>query len=117
METLRSWVKEAELNTDELLLVPTADGHTAFQLAAQHNKVETQKKMWLWAEETQLNPKELKKNLFLATKKYGRIALNQAALNGSLEAMETLRSWVNEVELITDELLLVQMRMDILPSN
>jgi len=57
METLRSWVKEAELNTDELLLVPTADGYTAFQLAVENNHVETLKKMWVWAEETQLNPK------------------------------------------------------------
>jgi len=63
--------------------------------------------MWVWAIETQLNPKELKKNLFLAKDKYGRIAWHRAALNGSLEAMETLRSWVKEAELNTDELLLV----------
>ena len=44
MEILRSWVKEAELNTDELLLVPTADGYTAFQLAEENNHVETLRK-------------------------------------------------------------------------
>jgi ankyrin repeat protein len=86
MEILRSWVKEAELNTDEMLLVPDADGYTAFPLAAGNNHAETRKKMWVWAEETQLNPKELKKNLFLAKDKDGFIAWHLAALNGSFSS-------------------------------
>jgi hypothetical protein len=70
LETLWSWVKEAKLNTVELLLFPTEDGYTAFQIAAQNNHVETLKKMWLWADETELKPKDLKKNLFLTKNKY-----------------------------------------------
>ena len=73
------------------MLVPTADGYTAFQLAAHNNHVQTLKIMWLWAEETDLNPKELKKNLFLAKDKYGRIAWPQAAIKGSVQALETIR--------------------------
>ena len=107
MQTLRSLVKDAELNTDELLLISTADGYTAFQLAARKNHVETLKKMWLWAEETELNPKELKKNLFLAKDNDGYIAWHLAALNGCLEALEAIRCLVKEAELNTDELLLV----------
>jgi len=52
LETLRRWVKEVELNTDELLLVETGDGHTAFHLAAWKNHAVTLKKLWVWAEET-----------------------------------------------------------------
>ena len=42
LETLWSWVKEVEINPDELLLDQTEDGRTtAFQFAAQKNHVET----------------------------------------------------------------------------
>jgi len=54
--------------------------------------------------------------LFLVKNNYGRIAWHRAALNGNLEAMETLRSWVKEVELNTDELLLVP-TLDKLPTK
>jgi len=58
LETLWSWVKEVEVNPDELLLVQTEDGRTtAFQFAAQKNHVEALKKQWVWAEERQINPK------------------------------------------------------------
>ena len=55
------WSKETEINTDELLLVETGKGYTAFHLAAENNHVETLKEMWVWAEEKQINPKELRK--------------------------------------------------------
>jgi hypothetical protein len=47
------------LNTDELLLYQPRAGFTAFQLAKEGNHVEILKKLRVWAEETQLKPKEL----------------------------------------------------------
>jgi len=57
LEKLGVWVKKVELNTDELLLVQTGDGYTAFLLVAQNSHVETLNKLWGWAEETQQNQK------------------------------------------------------------
>jgi len=54
-----------EANRDELLLSHTSDGHMAFLLAAKYNHVETLKRLWGQAKETELNLKELKKKLFL----------------------------------------------------
>jgi len=34
-------------------------GYTALHLAAKNNLVETLQKMWVWAEEKQMNPKDL----------------------------------------------------------
>ena len=65
LETLWILAKELELNTHELLLSQSVDGKTAFQLVAKNN-VKTLLKMWVWAEEMELLPKELKKDLFLA---------------------------------------------------
>jgi len=50
-----------------LLQVQTGDGFTAFLLAAQFNHAETLKKIWVWAEEMQLNPIEQRNKLFLTT--------------------------------------------------
>jgi hypothetical protein len=44
------------------------------------------------AEEIQLNPRDLKKKLFLAKDKYGCISWRQAAQYGTLRALETL--WI-----------------------
>ena len=52
LETLWSLAKEAELNTDELLLAQTRDGYTAFLLAAEKNHVGILKRLWVWAEES-----------------------------------------------------------------
>jgi ankyrin repeat protein len=108
VEELWSWAKEADLNTHDLLLSQLENGFAAFHLAAKNNHVETLLKMWVWAEETQQNPKELKKKLFLAKDNDGYTAWQRAALEGSLEALDTLLSWVKEVELNEDELLLQQ---------
>ena len=59
LETLWSWAKGAEINTNELLLAQTGEEFTAFQLAAENNHVETLKELWYWAEEGQLDPNEL----------------------------------------------------------
>jgi hypothetical protein len=42
-------------------------------MAAETNQVETLKKIWVWAEETQINPNVLKKKLFLYPVKFGYI--------------------------------------------
>jgi ankyrin repeat protein len=100
--------KEVELNTHELLLSQTGNGYTAFQLAAWGNHTETLLKMWGWVEETQLNPKVLKKELFLAKDNYGYIAWHRAAKSGSLEALEILWTLAKELELDAHEFLLSQ---------
>ena len=93
LETLWSWAKEAELNTDELLISQTVDGYTAFQFAAWKMHVQTMWKMWVWVEETQLNPKELEKNLFPAEDNNLYIALQVASSEGNIAALDTLWSW------------------------
>jgi len=64
--------------------------------------------MGVGTEEMKLNLNELKNKLFLPKNKYGITAWHRAALEGSLEELETLWSWAKEVELNTDELLLSQ---------
>jgi len=64
--------------------------------------------MWIWAEETQINPKEFKKKLFLNTCVGGYIVWHIAAEEGQLQALETLWIWSKEVEINTDELLLAE---------
>ena len=108
LQTLWNLAKEVELDTHELLLSQNGDGCTAFQLAALNDHVETLLKRWIWAEETQLNPKELNKNLFLTKENDGYIAWYLASLEGSIEALEALWGWAKKVELNTDELLLAQ---------
>jgi ankyrin repeat protein len=97
-----------EINTEELLLAESRTGYTAFHLAAKKNHVETLKKMWVWAEEMQINPKELKKKLFLAIDADGYTACHIAAEEGNLESLEMLRIWSKELEINTDEFLLAK---------
>ena len=103
---LWKWARKLELNTDKFLLAETGDGYTAFQLAAWKNHVEIFKTLWVWAEERQLNPTEIKNKLFLEKDQKGFIAWHRAALGGSLEALVTLWNWARDVELNTDEFLL-----------
>jgi ankyrin repeat protein len=97
-----------EINTEELLLAETKKGHTALHLAAEMNKVETLKKLWLWAEETQINSKEMKKKLLLATNGNGYTAWHLAVAEGNLEVLETLWCFSKEAKLNTYELLLAK---------
>ena len=64
--------------------------------------------MWVWAEEKQIIPKELKKMLLLSKDKYGCTAWHLAAGRGSLEALDALWCWAKEEKLNTAELLLAQ---------
>ena len=85
------------INTDILLLPQTVDGYTAFKLAAVKNHAVTLKKMWGWAEETQINPEELKKNLLLAIDDYRYTMWHRSAGKGNLETYRHygvgLRKW------------------------
>ena len=56
LETLCSWAKEAELNTDELLLAKNKQGYIARQLATQRRYIDVSEKQEIWAIEAQLNP-------------------------------------------------------------
>jgi hypothetical protein len=51
LEKIWSRAKEAELNTDELLLAQTGEGLNAIQLTAQKNHVDTLQRIWVWAKE------------------------------------------------------------------
>jgi ankyrin repeat protein len=97
-----------KLNTDEYFLAQSEEGVTCFHLAAGNNNVETLKKLWVWAEETQLNSIDLKKKLLIAKDQYGYTAWHRAVLRGSLELLQTLWIWAKEAELNRDELLLAQ---------
>jgi ankyrin repeat protein len=88
-----------ELNLDELLLAETKQGKTALHMAVQKNHKEILQKLWVWAEEWQLNTNELKKKLLLAKYKEGNTALHHAACFGKLEALETLWNLAKEVEI------------------
>ena len=50
-----------ELNLDELLLATTEEGLTPLHLAAHKNQTDLLQKLWVWAEEWQLNRNELRK--------------------------------------------------------
>jgi len=65
-------------------------------------------KLWVWAEERQLNSNELKKKLLLDKEKNGNNVWHHAAYFGKLEALETLWILAKEVELNPDELLLAE---------
>ena len=54
-----------------MLLAETENALTALHLAAQENHIEILQKLWVWAEEWQLNTNELKKKLLLAKDKEG----------------------------------------------
>jgi hypothetical protein len=82
-----------------LFLAQTGIGNTAFQFAAAKNNVETLKKMWVWAEETQLNPNVLTNKLLLARDKFGFNAGQPAADQGCLEALQIFWIWIKEEEL------------------
>ena len=65
---------------DELLLTQNLNGYTVFQLAALKNHVEILTRMWVWAEETQFNPNELKNKLLLAKDIDGFVAATEQHL-------------------------------------
>jgi len=48
LQLLWRWAKKAEIKTEELLLTQTGDGHTAFQLAAENNHIETLRNSRYW---------------------------------------------------------------------
>ena len=64
--------------------------------------------MWVWAEETQINRKGLKKILLLSKDKNGYTMWQRAAERGSLEALDALWYWAKEGKLNTVEMLLAQ---------
>jgi ankyrin repeat protein len=97
-----------ELKPDELLLAQGMGGLTALHIAAYGNHVRILEKLWVWAEEAEMNANELKKKLLLAKDDNGYTAWHYAAQHRSLEALETLCSFAEEVELKPDELLLAQ---------
>jgi hypothetical protein len=52
------------INPDELLLAKTKAGITALLMAVQKNHVGILQKLWVWAEEGQLNSNEFKEKFF-----------------------------------------------------
>jgi len=107
LETLFSFAKDVKLKPNELLLARTKKGSTLLHTAAYGNRVGILEKLWVWAEEAEVNANELKQKLLLAKDNRGYTAWHRAAQEGSLEAIETLCSFAKEVKLKPDELLLV----------
>ena len=103
------WIssKGDELNTDEIFVTQTGDGSNAFRMAGQNNHIEPLRKLWIWAEERQINPKGLKK-LVLSTDKNGHIAWHIAAQAASFDTLEALWICCKEAEINTEKLLLAE---------
>jgi len=93
---------------DEMLLARSERVFTALQVAAYGNHVRILEKLWVWAEEAEVNGNEIKKGLLLAKDRYGFTAWHVAVHSGSLEAIETLCSFAREVKLKPDEMLLAR---------
>jgi len=64
LEKLWVWVKEANLNGNELkyklLLAKDQHGHIAWDRAAKNGNLRALETLWNWAKEVDLNPDELK---------------------------------------------------------
>jgi len=65
------WVKEVEVNTNEILLVENNKVETDFHIAIEKNNVNILEKMMFWGKEAQINQNELKKKLLLVKDNYG----------------------------------------------
>jgi ankyrin repeat protein len=85
-----NWAKEVGLNPDELLLAKTKAGITALLMAVQENHTGILQKLWVWAEEGQLNSNELKENLLLAKDNEGFTAWHYAARFGRLRGIRDI---------------------------
>jgi len=59
-------------------------------MAATKGKIEVLERMWDWANKLQLNPEEIKNDVYLLKDKDGETALHMAALLGEVEVLERL---------------------------
>jgi hypothetical protein len=75
-------------------------GKTVWHNAAERGQVEILEKLWDWAKELQLKPKQLRNEVF-STDKYGKTVSYKAANRGQVEILEKLWDWVNELQLET----------------
>jgi ankyrin repeat protein len=107
LEALWNWAKDLGLHPEELLLDKVKVGLTALQISAKENHVGILQKLWVWAEEWQLNSNELKKIVLLTKDNDGFTALHCAKLNGIFEAFVTLLIWTMYLVLNAYEFLLV----------
>jgi hypothetical protein len=64
-------------------------------------------KMWFWAKEVELNPKDIENKLLLAKDQYGYITWHRAAEIGCIDSLEEIWSLAKEAEPDKYELLLV----------
>ena len=70
------------------MFAQTGNCFSAFILSALIFHVEALMIIWVWDEETQLNPNELQNNLLLATEMYGYNVWKRAAEQGNLQALD-----------------------------
>ena len=61
--------------------------------------VEELERLWDLAKELQLNPEEIKNDVYLLNDKNDKTAWHMAALWGKVEVLERLRDWVKELQL------------------
>ena len=100
----------------KMLLAKNYREQNVWHMAAMNDSVQALKKIWKWGElleknfvlckREQLNAKEFKNNLLLTKDEWGSTAWHLAAETGTVEVMETIRSFVKEAQINTHELLL-----------
>jgi len=72
---------------------------TAWHKAATWGHVEILSKLWDWAKELQINPKELRNELLLSKGKCNRTAWHSAAIGDKVEVLNKLWDWAKELQL------------------
>jgi ankyrin repeat protein len=79
-------------------------GKTAWHVAAGNGHIEVLEKLWDLAKEVQLNPEELRNEVWLSKDMYGQTAWHMAVGEGHVEILEKLWEWARELQLKPEEL-------------
>ena len=77
---------------------------TAWHKAAYEGHVEVLKKLWDWAKELQMKPKELRNDVFLSRDKYNETVWHKVEKRDHVVILDMLRHWARELQLKPDEL-------------
>jgi len=85
-------------------LLKDKDGKTAWQVAAKCDEVELLERLWNWAKGLQLNPEEIKNDVYLKKDKDGKTNPHMAAEGGEFEVLERLWDWAKELKLNPEEI-------------
>jgi len=73
-------------------------------MAAGEGHIEVLEKLWDLAKEVELNPEELRNEVWLSKNMFGQTACHMAAGEGHVEVLEKLWNLAKEVQLNPEEL-------------